>query len=97
MRINELLHKEFFDLTDDELRYIGNYFLKHPERLKPKPKVILHRCIDCKWCSWYDCLGNYYWECQKNPCDDLSTQSDRLLNRHKVVVRRKCDLFEKSK
>ena len=95
MKIKELLKKNFLDITDEEFKYIGNYFSKHPDKLKAKPKVELHKCIWCKNLSWYDCLGEHLWECQKNPCDDLATQSDRLLTNRMITHKRKCDLFIK--
>ena len=81
------------EVTDEELLYIGKYFSKHPEKLRPKPKSVLHKCINCKHLVWYDCLGEHLWECLKNPCDDLETQSDRLKNNRMITHKRKCENF----
>lgn len=95
-KIIKVFQKPPLGTTDEELKLIGKYLLEHPEQFKSKPKEKLHRCIDCRWCTWYDCLGKSYWECQKNQCDDLKTQSDRLLTNHMVVAKRKCKKFNKS-
>ena len=97
MRIKDLLKKSITNLTDEELKYIGYYFFKHPEKLKEKEKVKLHKCIHCKHLMWYDCLGYDLWECQKNPCHDLKTESDKLLNNRQITHKRKCENFDRDK
>ena len=82
-----LLKKPYDELTDEELKAIGRHFLKHP--LKPPRK--LHKCITCKRLVWYDNLGETLWQCLENPCDDIKTQSDRLLNNRQVTHARYCD------
>ena len=95
MGIKELLKKPFGELTDEDFRQIGLYYQEHKDKLILQKKPVLHRCIDCKWCSWYENLGKDYWECQHNPCDDIKTQSNRLLTNHMVVTKRKCDNYDK--
>lgn len=93
MRIKELLHKPFGELADEEFKYIGRYFQRHPEKLKRKA-VTLHKCVDCKNLVWYASLGRDLWQCLLNPCDDLATQSDRLMTNNGVGARRRCDGFK---
>ena len=93
MKINELLHKDFFDLTDDELKYIGNYFSKHPDKLKTKPKVILHKCIKCKHLIWWDALGWDLWKCLKKQKPGEGEYENTMTNKM-ITHKRKCDLFE---
>ena len=87
----KLLSKPFDELTDDEFRCIGRHFQKHP--LKPVQKLV--KCINCKKLVWYDTLGEHLWECLDNPCDDLKTQADRLMNNRKILHWRKCVNFKK--
>lgn len=84
----ELLSKSPFELSDEELRAIGKHCLKHPITVSSKK---LHKCISCKNLVWYDCLGEYLWECLKNPCNDLATESDKLLNNRQISHWRRCD------
>ncbi len=92
MKINELLKKPFNDITDEEFRYIGKYFEKRPDKLKLKPKVILHKCINCKYLIWWDCLGWQLWKCLKNPGE---SEYDNTMTNKMITHKRKCDLFEK--
>ena len=93
MRIKELLKKTPFELTDEEFKYIGKYYSERPGKLLYIQKPILHKCIDCKWLVWYDNLGGDLWECLKNPCNNLETQSDRLKNNRMITHKRKCKNF----
>ena len=85
-----LLNKSPDELTDEELEAIGKHFLKHP--IKPVRK--LHKCIRCKNLVWYDCLGEHLWECLKNPCNNLATESDKLMNNRQITHKRYCDNFD---
>lgn len=85
-----LLKKPFDELTDEEFKCIGEHFSKHP--MKPVPSKLV-KCIWCKNLLWYDALGEHLWECLKNPCEDLATQEDRLLNNRKITHLRRCENF----
>lgn len=92
MKVKDILNKPMSEITDEEFKYLGGYFLKHPEKLQPSVK--LHKCICCKNLLWYDYLGEGLWECLKNPCNDLATESDKLLNRRMITHQRKCKDFK---
>lgn len=81
MKIKELLHKDFLEITDEEFKYIGNYFLKHPDKLKPKPKIELHKCYKCKHLIWWDNLGWDIWKCLKK---------DKQMTTMMITHKRKC-------
>lgn len=84
-----LLEKPFDELTDDELKTIGKHFLNHPNSIKPVHR--LHKCVNCKNLMWYDCLGRDLWECLKNPCNDLVTESYKLMNNRQITHGRYCE------
>ena len=86
-----LLSKPYNEITDEELSAIGKHFAKYP--IKPILKKV--KCINCKNLVWYDALGEQLWECLKNPCDDLATQGDRLMNNRKILHWRKCINYKK--
>ena len=88
MRIKDLLQKSPLELTDEELRYIGGYFLKYPNKLKPKEKVVLHKCYECKHLIWWDDLGWVIWKCLK---------TDKEMTTKMITHKRKCNLFDKDK
>ena len=91
MKIKELLNKNPLVLTDEELKYIGKYFLKHPDKLKPKPKVVLHKCINCKHILWWDGVGGkWYWKCFKDP-------EEKEMTTMMITHKRKCDFFIENK
>ena len=85
-----LLKKPIGELTDEELKAIGKHFLNHP--IKPARK--LHKCVNCKNLMWYDCLGRDLWQCLKNPCNDLATEEDKLMNNKQITHARYCDDYE---
>lgn len=92
MKVKDILNKPMSEITDKEFKHLGSYFLKHPEKMQPSVK--LHKCISCKNLLWYDYLGEDLWECLKNPCNDLATESDKLLNRRMITHQRKCEDFK---
>lgn len=88
---NALLKKTPEELTDEELQAIGKHFAKYPQKRKPLSK--LHKCIKCKNLMWYDTLGEVLWECLKNPCNDLATESNKLMNNRQITHARRCEDF----
>lgn len=82
-----LLSKSPSELTDDELRAIGEHFAKYP----PKPARKLHKCIACKRLIWYDTLGEQLFMCLDKPVNDLAKDSHLLLNIRKIQHWRYCD------
>lgn len=91
MNIKNILKKPMSEITDEEFKYIGGYFLKHPDKLCPPVKIC--KCVHCKNLLWYDFLGEDLWECIKKQCNDLATESDKLLNRRKIMHDRRCKDF----
>ena len=89
---NALLKKPYDELTDEELKAIGEHFLKHPKPLKPARK--LHKCVNCKNLIWYENLGWDLWECLKNPCNDLASEGDKLMNNRQITHGRYCEDYE---
>ena len=85
MRIKEILKKPPMEVTNEELLYIGKYFSKHPEKLRPKPKSVLHKCYKCKHLIWWDALGTIIWKCLKKD-NEMSTRM--------ITHKRKCADFE---
>ena len=72
------------EVTDEELLYVGKYFSKYPEKLKPKPKVVLHKCYKCKHLIWWDNLGCVIWKC-------LVTEKE--MSTRMITHKRKCESF----
>lgn len=86
MKIKELLTKSPIELNDEELKYIGKYFYKHPDKLKPKPKTKLYKCIYCKHLVWWEALHLQRWKCLKY---------DKEMSTMMVTHKRKCLDYEK--
>jgi len=94
---NALLKKAPGDITDEELAAIGKHFLKYPKKYYgPSHKVVLHKCVNCRFLLWYANLGKDYWECYHNPCEDLKTQGHLLKSNSAIGAWRKCAKFEKA-
>ena len=89
MKVKEILAKPPLEVTDEELSYLGKYFQKHP--VKPKPKVVLHKCIWCKHIIWWDGIGGkWYWKCLKGP-------EEKEMTTMMITHKRKCENFEEDK
>ena len=84
-----LLNKPPLELSDEELKAIGKHFIDNPPHIKPVRK--LHKCIKCKNLVWYDYLGRDLYECIKNPCNDLATEANKLMNNRQITHGRYCD------